>query len=114
MTFLKKNLNAWLVLSRTHLFQDDDESEDEEKENSLPDPQNFGRGRRSALIDHKLRTGENFTKKFTDRFFRIQVFFRSCSSLTVGLCNFYPKNVGAKAARKMSVKSTTGEHYIED
>jgi hypothetical protein len=38
--------------------KDDDESEDEEKENSLPETQNFGRGgRRSAVIEHKLRTG---------------------------------------------------------
>ena len=39
-------------------LKDDDESEDDEKENSLPETQNFGRGgRRSAVIDHKLRTG---------------------------------------------------------
>ncbi len=49
--------------SKVSVFKDDDESEDEEKENSLPDPQNFGRGRRSAVIDHKLRTGEHFTNK---------------------------------------------------
>lgn len=37
-------------------LKDDDESEDDEKENSLPDPEKFGRGRRSAVIDQKLRT----------------------------------------------------------
>ena len=42
------------------MFQDDEEeSAEDEKENSLPDSKNFGRGgRRSAVIDHKLRTGE--------------------------------------------------------
>jgi nucleosome binding factor SPN SPT16 subunit len=44
-------------------LKDDDESEDEEKENSLPDPQNFGRGRRSAVIDHKLRTDSTAEEK---------------------------------------------------
>jgi hypothetical protein len=40
------------------MFQDDDEDDTEdEKENSMPETQNFGRGRRSAVIDHKLRTG---------------------------------------------------------
>ncbi len=45
------------------LKNDDDESEDEEKENSLPAPQNFGRGRRSAVIDHKLRTDSTAEEK---------------------------------------------------
>jgi nucleosome binding factor SPN SPT16 subunit len=42
---------------------DDEESEDEEKENSLPDPQNFGRGRRTALVESKLRMDSTAEEK---------------------------------------------------
>lgn len=45
------------------LKDDEDESADEEKENSLPDPQNFGRGRRSALIENKLRMDSTAEEK---------------------------------------------------
>lgn len=44
-------------------LKDDDESEDEEKENSLPDPQNFGRGRRTALVESKLRMDSTAEEK---------------------------------------------------
>lgn len=37
------------------IFLKDADSEEEEKENSLPDPTQFGRGRRTAVIDQKLR-----------------------------------------------------------
>ena len=48
------------------IFLKDAESEDEEKENSLPDPESFGRGRRTAVLDQKLRqdsTAEEKRKK---------------------------------------------------
>ena len=44
-------------------LKDDDESADEEKENSLPDPQNFGRGRRTALVESKLRMDSTAEEK---------------------------------------------------
>ena len=44
-------------------LKDDDESEDEEKENSLPDPQNFGRGRRTAIVDSTLRMDSTADEK---------------------------------------------------
>ena len=47
------------------IFLKDAESEDEEKEN-LPDPDSFGRGKRTAVIDQKFRqdtTAEEKRKK---------------------------------------------------
>ncbi len=37
------------------IFLKDAESEEDEKENSLPDPESLGRGKRSAIIEQKLR-----------------------------------------------------------
>ena len=37
------------------LKDEDSDDEDEEKENSLPDPTQFGRGKRTAVVDQKLR-----------------------------------------------------------
>lgn len=48
------------------IFLKDADSEEEEKENSLPDPESFGRGKRTAVIDQKLRqdsTAEEKRKK---------------------------------------------------
>ena len=37
------------------LKDEESESEEEEKENALPDPETFGRGKRTAVIADKLR-----------------------------------------------------------
>lgn len=40
-----------------------EDSEEEEKENSLPDPQQFGRGRRTAVLEQKLRADNTADEK---------------------------------------------------
>lgn len=58
LTYSKKKIKNIAIF-----LKDDDESADEEKENSLPDPQNFGRGRRTALVDSKLRMDSTAEEK---------------------------------------------------
>lgn len=52
LTLCKKKLSKIAIILQD---EDDEEDDDAEKENSLPDPTSFGRGKRTAIVDNKLR-----------------------------------------------------------
>ncbi len=62
----------------------------------------------SGCTSETGRTGVNFIKILLAAFFSTEVFFAAFIYVEFGFVIYWPKNLGAKAARKMLVKSTTG------
>ena len=55
--------NSKKKIKNIAIFLKDASSEEEEKENSLPDPDSLGRGKRSAIIEQKLRQDSTAEEK---------------------------------------------------